>query len=284
MSTVTVTTTLDAPPEAVWPALLTHAGLRHVTRGLVRLDGLDGPETPDGTVANAARWLPGTTVTGRLRVLGMPFSRHSITIESIDHERHRLQSDERGGPIRSWRHLITVEPVADLPMRSRYTDRIEIRAGFLTPVVALFALGFYRIRQRRWRLLAPVLGAITPRAEPWLARHEAAFNSGDWDEVLDDYTDDAVLEAHVDGRRIDVEGAGAVRDALRLASSSGVQTRVVRTVADHRTVAALIVDEAGEPFMVSFWHLVGGRIARDVSIVVRPSATPPAARAPREGT
>lgn len=266
MSTVTVSTYLDAPPDAVWPAVTTPAGFRFVTRGLVQWEGLD---------EHAGPWTTGTSVAGRLRVLGVPFSRHRITVESIDHQRRSVQSDESGGPIRSWRHLITVEPVEGDPGRSRYTDVIEIRAGLLTPAVALFAHASYRLRQRRWRQLGPVLAALQPRAGAWLARHESAFNTGDWTGVLDDYTDDAVLEAHVGGQRLEFSGVAAIHEALRLASSEGVQTRVARVAADRHTVAALIIDEAGDPFMVSFWHVRDGRIARDVSIVLTSrTATP----------
>ena len=120
----------------------------------------------------------------------------------------------------------------------------------------------------RDRALAPVLAALQPRAGAWLARHESAFNTGDWTGVLDDYTDDAVLEAHVGGQRMEFAGVAAIHEALRLASSEGVQTRVARVAADRHTVAALITDEAGDPFMVSFWHLRDGRIERDVSIVL----------------
>jgi ligand-binding SRPBCC domain-containing protein len=269
MSTVTVCTLLDAPPHAVWRAVTTPAGFRFVTRGLVELSGLDEQ-------AADASWQPGATVSGRLRVLGVPFSHHRITLESIDHERRRLQSDEGGGPIRSWRHLIEVEAAEGDDTRCRYTDTIEIRAGVLTPAIAAFAHVFYRLRQRRWRRLAPVLAALTTDAHGWLARHETAFNSGAWDDVLDDYTADAVLEAHLDGQRMAFTGVAAIHEALQMASAAGVQTRVARAVADDRTVAALITDVEGEPYMVSFWHLTDGRIARDVSIVVGRVARRPA--------
>ncbi|MFN3216880.1 MAG: hypothetical protein ACE367_10325 [Acidimicrobiales bacterium] len=148
--TVVVGTTLDAPPAAIWQAVNTPAAFRFVTQGLVSLDGVDAIDT----------WGPGATVAGRLRVLGVPFSRHRITVESIDDDRRALQSDEAGGPIRSWRHLITVDEVPGDPDRCRYTDRIEIDAGILTPGIAAFAHVFYRTRQRRWRSLAPVLAAV----------------------------------------------------------------------------------------------------------------------------
>lgn len=283
MSTVTVSTLLDAPPHAVWRAVRTPAAFRFVTRGLVDLDGVTDLD------AHGTAWGEGDTVTGRLRVLGVPFSRHRITVESIDHERRRLQSDEAGGPIRSWRHLITVDTAGSVGSvgsagslgtgdgtRCRYTDTIEIRAGVLTPAIAAFAHVFYRLRQRRWRRLAPVLAALSPDASRWLARHEAAFNGGAWDTVLADYTADAVLEAHVDGQRMEFVGVEAIHEALQVASAAGVQTRVARAVADDLGVAALITDADGEPYMVSFWHLAGGRIARDVSIVLRRSEASPA--------
>lgn len=262
MSTVTVTTLLDAPPQAVWRAVRTPAAFRFVTRGLVDLAGVD---------AQGAAWDEGDTVAGRLRVLGVPFSRHRITIESIDRDHRRLQSDEAGGPIRSWRHLVSVEATDGDDGRCRYTDTIEIRAGVLTPAIAAFAQVFYRLRQRRWRRLAPALAALSHDAGAWLARHETAFNTGAWDEVLGDYTADAVLEAHLDGQRMEFTGVDAIHEALQMASTSRVQTRVARAVADDRTVAALITDVEGEPYMVSFWHLAGDRIARDVSIVLQRS-------------
>jgi ligand-binding SRPBCC domain-containing protein len=148
--TVVVETTLDAAPDAVWRAVNTPAAFRFVTQGLVSLDGVDEVDT----------WGPGASVAGKLRILGVPFSQHRITVESIDDDRRALQSDEAGGPIRSWRHLITVDEVPGDPDRCRYTDRIEIDAGVLTPAVVAFAHVFYRARQRRWRALAPVLAGV----------------------------------------------------------------------------------------------------------------------------
>lgn len=155
-SAVLVETTLDAPPAAIWQAVNTPAAFRFVTQGLVSVDGVDEVDT----------WGTGATVAGRLRVLGVPFSRHRITVESIDDDRRALQSDEAGGPVRSWRHMITVDEVPGDPDRCRYTDRIVIDAGLLTPAVVAFAHVFYRARQRRWRRLAPVLaGMWRPPAE-----------------------------------------------------------------------------------------------------------------------
>jgi hypothetical protein len=153
MRTVTVSTDLDAPADAVFAAVGTPGAFRLVTAGLVRLGGLAERDEP---------WQEGETVVGTLWLLGVvPFSRHRLRVEVLDPERRLLRSDEGGGAIRSWRHDITVEPTG--PQRCHYRDVIAIDAGPLTPLVAAFAEVFYRARQRRWRRLAPVLAAVARR-------------------------------------------------------------------------------------------------------------------------
>jgi hypothetical protein len=215
-------------------------------------------------------WREGEEATGWLLLGGvLPFSRHRIRIAELDDRERVLRSDESGGPIRSWRHDISVERLD--AGRSRYTDVIHIDAGPLTAVVAGFAWAFYRARQRRWRSLATVLAgtdaARQAGAQAWLRRHEAAFNDGDIRSLTADYTDDVVLEAHLGGQRLDLSGAD-VPDALAQATASGQQTRVSRVVASGDMVAAQIDTDEGAPYMVSFWELRDGRIARDVSIVL----------------
>ncbi len=155
--------------------------------------------------------------------------------------------------------------------RCRYRDVVRIDAGPLTPVVAAVARAFYRERQRRWRSLAPLLAAADrsrhSTALAWLRRHEAAYNAGDVDGLTADYTEDVVLEAHLAGRRLDASGA-AVAETLAAAVASGDRTRVRRVAVSDGVVAAQIDDDEGRPYMVSFWELRDGRIARDVSIVI----------------
>lgn len=159
MTTVTVTTDLEAPADTVWAAVQTAEAFEHITRGLVSFPAL----------RELGAFREGASASGPLRMLGLPFGRYRITIDEIDHDRRRLRTREGGGLVRSWVHDIEVDhhPAGDTG-RCRYTDRIDIDAGWLTPAVAAFAHGFYRIRQRRWRALARVLGAvdITPITRP----------------------------------------------------------------------------------------------------------------------
>jgi hypothetical protein len=159
--TIRRSTELDASVDLIWAAARSPQAFRFVTRGLVDWRPVRGRVEP---------WREGEEATGWLLLGGVfPFSRHRIRVVEIDEGDHVLRSDESGGPIRSWKHDIHVEPIDG--GRTHYTDVIAIDAGRLTLVVAAIAWVFYGERQRRWRLLAPVL-AGTDRS-----RHAASVDS-----------------------------------------------------------------------------------------------------------
>lgn len=259
--TIRRSTVLDAAPDLVWAAVCTPQAFRFVTRGLIGWRPVRHRDEP---------WHEGDEAVGWLLLGGvLPFSRHRIRIVELDGRRRVLRSDESGGVVRSWRHDIVVEALDG--GRCRYTDVVHIDAGAFTPLVVMFGKWLYLVRQRRWRVLAQLLaGAESTRhrgALDQLRRHEAAFNTGDVSGLMADYTDDVVLEAHLAGQRLDMVGE-QVRSALQQATSAGTRTRVRRVAASAEVVAAQIDDDNGSPYMVSFWELRDGRIARDVSIVL----------------
>jgi hypothetical protein len=142
--TVTRSVILDAPAELVWSAVKTPAAFRFVSRGLVRIVGLAARESP---------WREGETVRGLLLIFDLlPVSIHHLTVVRIDEGRRELHSDERGGMIHRWRHIIRVTPID--AVRCRYEDSVEIDAGWMTGIVVAFADWFYGLRQRRWQVLA----------------------------------------------------------------------------------------------------------------------------------
>lgn len=149
--TITITTVLDAPPDSIWASVLTPEAFHHVTRGLISFPALGRRDEP---------FHVGDSVSGPLRLFGViPLGRHHITVADVDRHERRLRTHERGGMVRTWNHDIEIEPIVGEPTRCRYTDRIEIDAGVASGVVVGFAHVFYRLRQRRWRGIAPVLGA-----------------------------------------------------------------------------------------------------------------------------
>jgi hypothetical protein len=155
MNALTLTRTIDlaAPASVVWDAVRTPAAFRTVTRGLLRYPPAD---------RRTAAWREGETVSGRLWLFGvLPFGRHTIRFARVDPAQLTLTSHEHGGLIRSWVHDIVLEPLDD--HRTRYTDRVEIDAGWATVPVTAFAWLFYKVRQTRWHRLAPTLS--TPTAD-----------------------------------------------------------------------------------------------------------------------
>lgn len=145
--TVTLATDLDADADTVWHALRSPQTFVHVAGAMLRYPAA---ERCDGPFAEGDE-IVGWTLLGGI----VPFSRHHLRIAVIDDAARRLLSDEHGGVVRTWRHMITVTPAG--AGRCDYVDAIEIGAGVLTPVVAAFAHAFYRYRQRRWRRLARLL-------------------------------------------------------------------------------------------------------------------------------
>lgn len=81
----------------------------------------------------------------------IPLGEHTITLVKIDRERNRIISRESGQLATVWNHVFSFREVE--PGLVRYTDEIEIKAGWLTPAIWLFAHLFYRHRQRRWKKL-----------------------------------------------------------------------------------------------------------------------------------
>lgn len=142
--TVERSVVLEATDAAVWDAVQSPATLCHVAAPLLRFPGLAG---------RTAAWREGERVVTWLLLVGvLPISRHHLEVLTIDPRHRVIATHEWGGLVRTWDHTIRIDRI-DVE-RCRYTDRIEIDAGRLTPLVARVAEVFYRHRQRRWRRLA----------------------------------------------------------------------------------------------------------------------------------
>ena len=96
-------------------------------------------------------WTVGSTSAHRFRLFGLiPFGTHTIHIIRFDPE--GVSSHEGNEHVPVWNHDITMIPLDG--HHTKYTDRVEIRAGWKTAFVWLWANAFYAHRQRKWiRLL-----------------------------------------------------------------------------------------------------------------------------------
>ena len=146
MKIVQVSTVLDAPSENIWKTVLKYSTLRRVMKGLIHFSGAMPEDLKTGDQFRVRLWF----------FHFIPAWKHLLTVSMVDEERHQIYTEERGGLVRKWNHLIEVSALPD--GRTRYVDRIEIEAGVLTSVVAAWAKFQYTYRQRRWKALAAEAG------------------------------------------------------------------------------------------------------------------------------
>lgn len=119
----------------------------HLTRGLVNM-------RPAGKVAWPERWEPGDFRI-ELYLFGvLPLGWQVANVNMLPAVGEIRRAEDRGHSplIQQWHHILQVAP--DGEGGALYTDRLDIRAGLLTPFISLFARGLFAYRQRRFLRLA----------------------------------------------------------------------------------------------------------------------------------
>ncbi len=142
---VEISTKLEMPAETAWRTVKKSSTLVFITKGLLGFSQNNFP----------TEWKEGETVATRLFLFNfIPAWNHEICFVRIDDKQFELYTNEKGGMVSVWNHLIKIDPVDE--QVCLYTDKIEIEAGVLTPIAGFFARIFYRYRQRRWRYIKSV--------------------------------------------------------------------------------------------------------------------------------
>jgi len=96
---------------------------------------------------SSGKWTVGRTSAYRFRLFGViPFGTHMIRIVRFDLE--GISSRERNEHVPVWNHDIRL--VALDECHTEYTDRVEIKAGWKTIFIWMWAKMFYAHRQRKW--------------------------------------------------------------------------------------------------------------------------------------
>ena len=122
-----------------------------VFQKLQRLETLQAIAKPYATfepLDNAATvWTVGSKSSYRFMLYGfIPFGIHTIRIVRLDPEGISSRESNRHVPV--WNHDILLVPID--ANHTEYTDRVEIRAGWKTLFIWLWAKAFYAHRQRKW--------------------------------------------------------------------------------------------------------------------------------------
>ncbi len=140
---VEISTKLEIPAEKAWRTVKKSSTLVFITKGLLGFSQKNFP----------AEWKEGETVTTRLFLFNfIPAWKHEICFVLIDDNKFELYTNEKGGMVSVWNHLIKIDKAND--NSCFYSDKVEIEAGILTPIICFFAKNFYRYRQRRWRFIS----------------------------------------------------------------------------------------------------------------------------------
>lgn len=132
----------DVSANLVWDVATDMACLQQVMGRKIVFRGL-----PTGPLHKGMRAEVQVSLFGLL-----PWQDYAMEITAFDPTERRFVSEERGAGVRTWRHTLTVE-VANAG--AVLQERLEIDAGWLTPLMALWARVVYRGRHRpRLRLFA----------------------------------------------------------------------------------------------------------------------------------
>ena len=141
---IDISTMLECSLDEAVSHVKTPRLLEFVAAPLVRFVPVSPPVFPD-------LWSAGEYWVA-LRLFGVaPFGKQAIVIAMPPTETGFTVRDAgHSALITTWDHRITITAHGS---RCHYRDRVEVRAGVLTPFIWLFAQWFYRHRQRRWRAL-----------------------------------------------------------------------------------------------------------------------------------
>jgi ligand-binding SRPBCC domain-containing protein len=135
---------LPIPAEAAAALARKPEMMAYVLSPVLRIYRLEVPEDIEvGTQGSARFWLFGV----------IPAWTHHLTVKQLDPT--EIYTHEHGGPVHTWNHRLTFEPIDD--QRCRYTDEIETDDGLRGAPTRLFIKLMFRHRHRRWRMLTKIL-------------------------------------------------------------------------------------------------------------------------------
>lgn len=134
MTVVEVIHEYPVTPERLWAVTMDLGSLAVMNAPLIVFGDLGGERLAAGAVIDTE-----VSVYGRL-----PAQPYRIEVLECDDATMRARTSETGAGVKSWNHTITVTPVAG--GGARLSDRIEIDAGWKTPLFAWWARKLYRHR------------------------------------------------------------------------------------------------------------------------------------------
>ncbi len=137
--TVNASSIFPASKDQIFDLLKDFETLSQIARPYVSFEPIDG-ETD-------LIWQEGKTFVFKTKLFGfIPFGSHKIKV--LEFNKNRIYTNESNTFVPTWNHEIVLEEIDQ--NQTKYTDKVEIFAGWKTPFVYLWAKLFYHHRQRKW--------------------------------------------------------------------------------------------------------------------------------------
>ena len=141
---ITITSNFDASIDVFWRRIQNVSSLVEICKPLVSFKSYSG-EIP-------SKWDISKIYQFKLSMYQIfPSLKHTICIHSMNSDSYEVISAEYNKVVTIWNHIISMQKLGD--NKVTYTDVVDIYAGKLTYVVALWAIHFYKHRQKKWKKL-----------------------------------------------------------------------------------------------------------------------------------
>lgn len=143
-----ISTELDCSPERAWLEVQTTSLLEYVAKPWLVFEPIEPQILPK-------TWQEDKYLV-KMKFLGIiPCGKQWINISILDtsaeRQVYKIRDNGQGDLVNKWNHLIVIEGTST--GKTKYTDRLELDAGILTPLVWVYANIFYQHRQKRWQKL-----------------------------------------------------------------------------------------------------------------------------------
>ncbi len=140
-----ISTILDSTEDDLWKKIIEPRSLQFVSSPILSF-------RPTLKHEFEGEWVEGKTYDLKLYFLKIvPLGYHKIKLIKMDRQSNTIVSNESGTLTGAWNHTIWFRKVERDKLL--FTDKVEIKAGLLTPAIWIFAHLFYRHRQKRWKIL-----------------------------------------------------------------------------------------------------------------------------------
>lgn len=141
---ITITSDFDTSIDLFWGRIQNVSSLVEICKPLISFKSYSG-DIP-------SKWDISKTYQLKLSMYQIfPALKHTICIKSMNNCSYEVVSAEYNKVVTIWNHIIGMKKLSD--NKTTYTDVVDIYAGKLTYVVALWAIHFYKHRQKKWRKL-----------------------------------------------------------------------------------------------------------------------------------